>query len=153
MQVTAILSLAAASSSAGVTVLYSKDLDYCNSPPYLACEKFQVSVTLAFISWFLLAVSSIVMFWLLGAVWTITCTSFTNRYITTHSNIDMEYFSIFCLKSLFYFVWTGACEWYWMFMCDKQEKILKLCDKITGGLTPSAVLRKRPLRRWMFTYF
>lgn len=66
--VTAILSLAAACSSAGVTVLYSKDLDYCNSPLQLPCERFQISVALAFISWFLLAVSSLVMFWLLAAV-------------------------------------------------------------------------------------
>ncbi|GMN41425.1 hypothetical protein TIFTF001_010647 [Ficus carica] len=66
--VTAILSLAAACSSAGVTVLYSKDLDICNSPPHLPCNRFQISVALAFISWFLLAVSSLVMFWLLGAV-------------------------------------------------------------------------------------
>ncbi|KAF3433644.1 hypothetical protein FNV43_RR24747 [Rhamnella rubrinervis] len=66
--VTSILSLAAACSSAGVTVLYSKDFNYCRSPPYLPCTRFQVSVALAFISWFLLAVSSLVMFWLLGAV-------------------------------------------------------------------------------------
>lgn len=78
MQVTSILSLAAACSSAGVTALYSKDFNYCMSPPYLPCTRFQLSVALAFISWFLLAVSSLVMFWLLGAVWMSTYTSFIN---------------------------------------------------------------------------
>ncbi|KAL5567594.1 hypothetical protein UlMin_024169 [Ulmus minor] len=66
--VTAILSLAAACSSAGVTVLYKKDLGYCDSLSNLPCNRFQISVALAFVSWFLLAVSSLVMFWLLGAV-------------------------------------------------------------------------------------
>ncbi|XP_030490256.2 CASP-like protein 5B2 isoform X1 [Cannabis sativa] len=66
--VTSILSLAAASSSAGVTVLYSKDLNYCNFPPHLPCLRYQISVALAFVSWFFLAVSSLVMFWLLGTV-------------------------------------------------------------------------------------
>ncbi|XP_044460622.1 CASP-like protein 5B1 isoform X2 [Mangifera indica] len=68
--VTAILSLAGACSAAGVTVLYTKDLnfDYCKSPPYFSCNRFQISVVLAFISWFLLAISSHVMFWLLAAV-------------------------------------------------------------------------------------
>lgn len=70
MQVTAILSLAGACSAAGVTVLYTKDLtlNYCKSPPNFSCNRFQISVILAFISWFLLAISSHVMFWLLAAV-------------------------------------------------------------------------------------
>ncbi|KAK9913609.1 hypothetical protein M0R45_037419 [Rubus argutus] len=68
--VTAILSLAGACSSAGVAVLYSRDLNYCNKtlPISLPCTRFQIAVAFAFISWFLLAVSSLVMFWLLGAV-------------------------------------------------------------------------------------
>ncbi|WRX12518.1 Casparian strip membrane protein domain - like 3 [Theobroma cacao] len=65
--VTAILSLAAACSSAGVTVLYSRDLGYCTSP-HIPCSRFQASIFLAFISWFLLAISSHVTFWLLAAV-------------------------------------------------------------------------------------
>ncbi|XVE99622.1 hypothetical protein REPUB_Repub03eG0215800 [Reevesia pubescens] len=65
--VTAILSLAAACSSAGVTVLYSRDLDYCRSSQ-VPCSRFQASVFLAFISWFLLAISSHVTLWLLAAV-------------------------------------------------------------------------------------
>ncbi|XP_050386108.1 CASP-like protein 5B2 [Argentina anserina] len=64
--VTATLSLAGACSSAGVTVLYSRDLGYCGK--MLPCTRFQLGVAFAFISWFLLAVSSLVMFWLLGAV-------------------------------------------------------------------------------------
>ncbi|OMO76634.1 Beta-lactamase-like protein [Corchorus olitorius] len=65
--VTAILSLAAACSSAGVIVLYARDLGYCRSAP-IACSRFQTSISLAFISWFLLAISSHVTFWLLAAV-------------------------------------------------------------------------------------
>ncbi|XWS07711.1 hypothetical protein CRYUN_Cryun41cG0013400 [Craigia yunnanensis] len=65
--VTAILSLAAACSSAGVTVLYSRDLGYCRSPQ-IPCSRFQASILLAFISWFLLAISSHVTFWLLAAI-------------------------------------------------------------------------------------
>ncbi|WCJ19678.1 CASP-like protein 5B2 [Euphorbia peplus] len=66
--VTSILSLAAACASAGVTVLYTKDLHYCKSPPFFPCIRFQVSIALAFISWLLLAISSHVMFWLLANV-------------------------------------------------------------------------------------
>ncbi|KAL1080179.1 hypothetical protein V6Z11_D10G273900 [Gossypium hirsutum] len=65
--VTATLSLAAACSSAGVTVLYSRDLGYCRSPQ-IPCSHFKASILFAFISWFLLAVSSHVTFWLLAAV-------------------------------------------------------------------------------------
>ncbi|KAK8334283.1 hypothetical protein V6Z12_A10G259600 [Gossypium hirsutum] len=66
-EVTAILSLAAACSSAGVTVLYSRDLGYCKSPQ-IPCSHFKASILFAFISWFLLAISSHVTFWLLAAV-------------------------------------------------------------------------------------
>ncbi|KAK8277490.1 hypothetical protein V6Z11_D10G273900 [Gossypium hirsutum] len=66
-EVTATLSLAAACSSAGVTVLYSRDLGYCRSPQ-IPCSHFKASILFAFISWFLLAVSSHVTFWLLAAV-------------------------------------------------------------------------------------
>ncbi|KAK8662476.1 hypothetical protein V6N13_092049 [Hibiscus sabdariffa] len=65
--VTAILSLAAASSSAGVTVLYSRDLGYCKSP-LVPCTHFKASILFAFISWFLLAISAHVTFWLLAAI-------------------------------------------------------------------------------------
>ncbi|CAN1173931.1 CASP-like protein 5B2 [Linum perenne] len=66
--VTSILSLAAASASAGVVVLYAKDLHYCNSATRFPCQRFQISISFAFISWFLLAVSSHVMFWLMASV-------------------------------------------------------------------------------------
>ncbi|XP_030925176.1 CASP-like protein 5B2 [Quercus robur] len=62
--VTAILSLAAACSSAGIIVLYSRDLHYCNDQ---ACSKYQTSIAFAFISWALSAISSHVMFWILLA--------------------------------------------------------------------------------------
>ncbi|KAK4353810.1 hypothetical protein RND71_026004 [Anisodus tanguticus] len=61
--VTAILSLAAACSSAGVVVLIVKDTNMCKRNPQLSCNMFQISVALAFISWFFLAISSCVMFW------------------------------------------------------------------------------------------
>lgn len=68
MQVTALLSLAAACSSAGVTVLYAKDVNFCREQPHLPCSRFEISVVLAFITWALIAISSHVMFWILASV-------------------------------------------------------------------------------------
>ncbi|GMI69753.1 CASP-like protein 5B2 [Hibiscus trionum] len=65
--VTAMLSLAAACSSAGVIVLYAKDLDFCNPQNHLPCRKFEISIILAFITWLLIAMSSHVMFWILAS--------------------------------------------------------------------------------------
>lgn len=66
--VTATLSLAAACSSAGVVVLYAKDLDSCSDQTSLQCSRLQISVSLAFVTWFLIAASSHVMFWILASV-------------------------------------------------------------------------------------
>ncbi|XP_045827466.1 CASP-like protein 5B2 [Trifolium pratense] len=66
--VTAILSLAAACSSAGVIVLYSKDVDMCAVHKNIPCHSYQVSVAMAFVTWGLTAVSSHVMFWILASV-------------------------------------------------------------------------------------
>ncbi|KAI3705100.1 hypothetical protein L1987_75332 [Smallanthus sonchifolius] len=66
--VTAILSLAAACSSAGVMVVFTKDTGICRLETTLSCHTFQISVALAFVAWFLLAVSSYVMFWLLASI-------------------------------------------------------------------------------------
>lgn len=66
--VTAMLSLAAACSSAGVVVLYAKDLNFCRPQNHLVCHNFEVSVILAFITWLLIAISSHVMFWILASV-------------------------------------------------------------------------------------
>ncbi|KAK2972308.1 hypothetical protein RJ640_014366 [Escallonia rubra] len=66
--VTATLSLAAACSSAGVAVLYSKDLDFCRTRLHLPCRRFDLSIALAFITWFFIAVSSHVMLWILASV-------------------------------------------------------------------------------------
>ncbi|KAF9612129.1 hypothetical protein IFM89_038312, partial [Coptis chinensis] len=60
--VTAILSLAAASSSAGLTVLFFRDLGTCIGD----CSKYQFAVALAFLSWVMIAVSSLIMFWILA---------------------------------------------------------------------------------------
>ncbi|KAK9158882.1 hypothetical protein Scep_005456 [Stephania cephalantha] len=68
MQVTATLSLAAASSSAGVMILYAKDLEFCRIQSQIPCSRFQISIALAFITWSLIAMSSLVMLWLLGSI-------------------------------------------------------------------------------------
>ncbi|XP_027906399.1 CASP-like protein 5B2 [Vigna unguiculata] len=66
--VTATLSLAAACSSAGVVVLYSRDLNMCATTKRLTCNKYQISVAMAFVTWVLTAMSSHVMFWILASV-------------------------------------------------------------------------------------
>ncbi|OWM81788.1 CASP-like protein 5B2 [Punica granatum] len=66
--VTATLSLAAACSSAGVVVLYARDMDFCRGQMFSSCRGFQISVALAFITWVLIAISSHVMFWILASV-------------------------------------------------------------------------------------
>ncbi|KAL6344221.1 hypothetical protein AAG906_035446 [Vitis piasezkii] len=63
--VTATLSLAAASASAGITVLYYSDFGDCDFGK--ECQKYQISVALAFLSWIMIATSSLIMFWLLAA--------------------------------------------------------------------------------------
>lgn len=63
--VTATLSLAAASASAGITVLYLNDLKSCHFG--VECQKYQMSVALAYLSWVTIAISSLIMLWLLAA--------------------------------------------------------------------------------------
>ncbi|KAI3978915.1 hypothetical protein MKX01_016090 [Papaver californicum] len=65
--VTATLSLAAACSSAGVVVLYTKDMGFCKSLPRHPFSRFQISIALGFITWFLIFISSLVTFWLLAS--------------------------------------------------------------------------------------
>ncbi|XVE96929.1 hypothetical protein REPUB_Repub02eG0266400 [Reevesia pubescens] len=65
--VTAMLSLAAACSSAGVIVLYAKDLGFCRVERHPPCRQFEISIILAFITWVLIAMSSHVMFWILAS--------------------------------------------------------------------------------------
>ncbi|KAL0918057.1 hypothetical protein M5K25_010045 [Dendrobium thyrsiflorum] len=66
--VTATLSLAAACSSVGVTVLFVNDLEFCRLYPQLPCHKYEISIIFAFITWLLIAMSSLVMFCLLASV-------------------------------------------------------------------------------------
>ncbi|KAI3777950.1 hypothetical protein L2E82_06846 [Cichorium intybus] len=66
--VTVILSLAAASSSAGVMILFMKETHICTSQRSLPCNIFQISVALAFVACFLLAISSYLALWLLATV-------------------------------------------------------------------------------------
>ncbi|KAI3898729.1 hypothetical protein MKW98_000842 [Papaver atlanticum] len=61
--VTGMLSLAAASASAGLLILYFRDLGKCQSD----CLKYWMSITLAFMSWVMIEISSLIMFWLLAA--------------------------------------------------------------------------------------
>lgn len=65
--VTATLSLAAACSSAGIVILYSRDLGFCKTES-LPCGKYSLSVTFAFLTWFLVAISSYLMFWILASI-------------------------------------------------------------------------------------
>ncbi|XP_073127445.1 CASP-like protein 5B1 [Henckelia pumila] len=66
--VTATLSLAAASSSAGVMVLFTRDTRICVIEPKFSCDMFRISIALAFASWFLIAYSSYVTFWLVASL-------------------------------------------------------------------------------------
>ncbi|KAI4324452.1 hypothetical protein MLD38_029941 [Melastoma candidum] len=66
--VTATLSLAAACSSAGVIVLYDRDLGICSAQTHLPCTKFQMAVAFSFLTWGLIAISSHVMFWILASI-------------------------------------------------------------------------------------
>ncbi|KAI3695836.1 hypothetical protein L1987_78838 [Smallanthus sonchifolius] len=66
--VTAILALAAASSSAGVVVLFVRDSDICKLEPTLSCHLFQISIAFAFFAWFLLVISSHTVLWLLASL-------------------------------------------------------------------------------------
>ncbi|KAF3484704.1 hypothetical protein F2Q69_00053705 [Brassica cretica] len=63
--VTSTLSLAGASSSAGVMVLYFGDLGSCSFEA--ECWRYQLSVTLAFLSWISISVSSLTTLWLLAS--------------------------------------------------------------------------------------
>ncbi|KAL3585689.1 hypothetical protein D5086_012556 [Populus alba] len=68
LQVTAMLSLAAACSSAGVVVLYARDMNFCKIHPELPCSRYEISILLAFITWLQVSISSHVMFWILASV-------------------------------------------------------------------------------------
>ncbi|RVW87408.1 CASP-like protein 5B2 [Vitis vinifera] len=51
-----------------VMVLYARDLDFCRAEMHIPCSRFQISIALAFITWFFIAISSHVMFWILASV-------------------------------------------------------------------------------------
>ncbi|KAL1222669.1 CASP-like protein 5B3 [Cardamine amara subsp. amara] len=63
--VTSTLSLAGASSAAGITVLYFGDLGSCSFKA--ECWKYQLSVALAFLCWITIAISSLTTLWLLAS--------------------------------------------------------------------------------------
>ncbi|KAJ4968865.1 hypothetical protein NE237_015566 [Protea cynaroides] len=62
--VTAMMSLAAASSSAGIVVLYTSDLGSWKGEE---CMKYQISVCMAFFSWIMVGISSFIMLWIMAA--------------------------------------------------------------------------------------
>ncbi|XP_059650885.1 CASP-like protein 5B3 isoform X2 [Cornus florida] len=64
-KVTATLSLAAASATAGITVLSFSDFGGCGFGE--ECQRYQMAVALAFFGWNTIAISSLIMFWLLAA--------------------------------------------------------------------------------------
>ncbi|CAD5188038.1 unnamed protein product [Musa acuminata subsp. malaccensis] len=66
--VTATLSLAAACSSAGVTVLFVKDVNFCSKYHEFSCGRYQISTAMAFITCLLPAKTSLLMFWILASV-------------------------------------------------------------------------------------
>ncbi|KAK4856846.1 hypothetical protein QYF36_021885 [Acer negundo] len=57
--------LATASASAGITVLIYNDLGHCHFGR--ECGRFQLSVAFALFSWITIAISSLIMLWLLAA--------------------------------------------------------------------------------------
>ncbi|CAK8570638.1 unnamed protein product [Lathyrus sativus] len=59
------LSLAVASASAGITVFYFNDMGHCHFGE--ECQKYQISVVFAILSWISASISSLIMLWLLGA--------------------------------------------------------------------------------------
>ncbi|KAE8723782.1 CASP-like protein 5B3 [Hibiscus syriacus] len=63
--VTALLALAAASSSAGIAVLYFNDLGNCGFGE--ECQKYQLSVAMAFLAWVAISTSSLITLWLFAA--------------------------------------------------------------------------------------
>ncbi|KAI5397528.1 hypothetical protein KIW84_063374 [Lathyrus oleraceus] len=63
--VISILSLAAASASAGVTVFYFNDTGH-NCHFGEECQKYQISVAFAILSWISVSISYLIMLWLLG---------------------------------------------------------------------------------------
>ncbi|MBA0786359.1 hypothetical protein Gotri_028109 [Gossypium trilobum] len=65
LYVTALLSLAAASSSGGIAVLYFNDLGSCGLGE--ECQKYQLAVALAFLGWVAVSISFLIMLWLFAA--------------------------------------------------------------------------------------
>ncbi|KAL8093497.1 CASP-like protein 5B1 [Apium graveolens] len=65
--VTSFLALGSTTASAGVMFLFGVDTDLCNLDQNLGCIMFEISIALALISWFLLAISSHVMLWVLAS--------------------------------------------------------------------------------------
>ena len=63
LQITSTLTFAAASASAGITVLIN-DFDRCNVNH---CTRFETAVAMAFISWFAVSPSFILNFWSLAS--------------------------------------------------------------------------------------
>ncbi|MBA0809589.1 hypothetical protein Gohar_025230 [Gossypium harknessii] len=62
--ITSTLTFAAASASAGITVLIDNDLDKCSVNH---CTKFETATAMAFISWFVMSPSFLLNFWSLAS--------------------------------------------------------------------------------------
>uniref|UniRef100_A0ACD5YHV2 Uncharacterized protein n=1 Tax=Avena sativa TaxID=4498 RepID=A0ACD5YHV2_AVESA len=63
--IVAVLVFTGVSASASVTILFTRDMNFCKVCSRLACGQFKLSIVLAFIVWLLDAASSFSGFWLL----------------------------------------------------------------------------------------
>lgn len=105
IQVTATLSLAAACSSAGVTILFARDQPFCGEVSQLSCGKYEISIVLAFITWLLVALSSLITFWLLASAWLLLCMLLSVRRIIFMWKILYIKYSSNCCSSC---SWSNA---------------------------------------------
>ncbi|TVU10970.1 hypothetical protein EJB05_44527, partial [Eragrostis curvula] len=59
-----ILSFSAATASAGVTILFRRDTEFCRAFPQVTCGLYDLAVILAFVAWSFIAASAFSSFWL-----------------------------------------------------------------------------------------
>ncbi|TVU10948.1 hypothetical protein EJB05_44504 [Eragrostis curvula] len=60
-----VLAFAGASAAAGLDILMERDVQFCNSYPYLACSRYRIAVILTCLAWSFLAASAASTFFLL----------------------------------------------------------------------------------------
>ena len=118
---TAILALAASSSSTGVMVLLDRDSEYCKVDQQLSCSMFPISIAFGLLAWFLLAITSHTVLWLLASLssWflflnsTLILCKYINIHTLTspfkHSNpFLLDFVVLFCHFASFGFLKTKS---------------------------------------------